>query len=50
MPWKLNLKSILKECEIDRFSWSLALCSDLAGSAGLANRASVVAFRILSDK
>lgn len=50
MPGKLNLNGILKEFEVDRFNWSLALCSDLPGSTGLANRASVLACGIFSDK
>lgn len=50
MPGKLNLKSILKGFEADRFNQSPALCSDWAGSAGLANRASVLASGIFSDK
>lgn len=50
MPGKLNLKSILKGFEVDRFNWSLALCSDWSGSTGLANRASALASGIFSNK
>ncbi len=49
-PGKLNFKSILEGFEADSFSWSLALCSGCAGSTGLANRASVPACAIFSDK
>lgn len=50
MPGKLSIKSILKGFEVDCFNWSLALCSDWAGSTGLANRPSVLTSRIFSDK
>lgn len=50
MPGKLNLKIILKGFEVNRFNWSLALCSDSAGSAGLTNRASLPASRIFSNE
>lgn len=50
MPGKLNLTSMWKGFEVDRFNRSLALCSHCVGSVGLANRASVPASGIFSDK
>lgn len=41
---------ILTGFEGDRFNWSLTLSSDRAGFTGLADRASVLGSRILSDK
>lgn len=49
-PGKQNFKIFLKKFEVKRFNWSLALCSDWAGSTGLANRASMLASGIFSNK
>lgn len=45
--FKMDLE---KGFEVDRSNWSRALCSDRAGSTGLANRASVPTVGVFSDK